>query len=64
MDAMKLHQQPHLMYEYIQKLDETGLRLTCNSGSQKLLAVEGSKRVPTATHREKGETVTVVAFMG
>jgi hypothetical protein len=45
-DAMNLHQRPHLVYN----LDETGLQLTCSSGNQKLLAKEGSKTVPTATH--------------
>jgi hypothetical protein len=41
MDAMKLAQGTHLIYN----LDETGLQLTCSSGNQK-----GSKTVPTATH--------------
>jgi hypothetical protein len=45
-EAMKLHQLSHLIYNF----DETGLKLTRSSGSQKLLAVEASKRVPTATH--------------
>jgi hypothetical protein len=57
MDAMKLHQKPHLIYS----LDETEFSLTCSSENQKVLAVEASKRVPTATHEEKGETGTVVA---
>jgi hypothetical protein len=55
--AAKLHQRPHL----INKLDEIGLKLTCSTVSQKLLAAEGSKRISTATHREREETVTVVA---
>jgi hypothetical protein len=40
MDAMKLHQRPHLIYN----ADETGFKLTYSSGNQKLLAVYGSKR--------------------
>jgi hypothetical protein len=55
MDVMKLHQRPHLIYT----ADNAGLKLTCSSGIQKLLAVEGSKRVPKATHGEKGETMRV-----
>jgi hypothetical protein len=42
-------------------LGETGLQQTCTSGNQKLLAVEGTKRVPAATHEGKGETMTVAA---
>jgi hypothetical protein len=49
MDAIKLHQRPHLIYN----LGETGLQQTCSSGSQKLLAVESSKRVPAGTHEGK-----------
>jgi hypothetical protein len=56
---MKLHQRPHLIY----KLDETGLKLTCSSVNQNILAAEGSRRVSSTTQREKGETVTVVACM-
>jgi hypothetical protein len=33
---MKLHQRPHLIYN----LDETGVKLTYNSGNRKLLAVK------------------------
>jgi hypothetical protein len=40
MDAMKLHQRHHLVYN----MDEAGFKLTYNSGNQKLLAVNGSKR--------------------
>jgi hypothetical protein len=59
MDAMKLHQWPHL----INSLDQTGFQVTCNSCNQRLLDVEGSKRVPTATRGENGETVTLVVCM-
>jgi hypothetical protein len=38
MDAMKLHQRHHLIYS----VNETGLKLTYNSGKRKLLAVKGS----------------------
>jgi hypothetical protein len=55
MDVMKLHQRPHVIYT----ADDTGLKLTCSSGIQKLLATEVSKRVHKATHGEKGETMRV-----
>jgi hypothetical protein len=37
MDAMNLHQQPHVIYN----VEETELKLTYNSGNQKLLVVKG-----------------------
>jgi hypothetical protein len=37
---MNLHQQPHLIYN----VEQTELKLTYNSGNQKLLVVKGSKR--------------------
>jgi hypothetical protein len=40
-------------------VNETGLKLTYNSGNQKLLAVKGSERF-SANHREKGKTMTIV----
>jgi hypothetical protein len=51
MDAMKLHQRPHLIYN----VDEAVLKVTYNSGNQKLLAVKGSKRftVLLAEKKEK-----------
>lgn len=42
---------------------ETGFSLTCSSGNQKLLTVEASKRVSTATPGEEGEAVRVVACL-
>jgi hypothetical protein len=48
MDAMKLHQRPHLMYS----VDETGLELIYSPGNQKLLAVKGIKRIYSDTHEK------------
>jgi hypothetical protein len=56
MDAMKLHKRPHLMHN----VDDTGPKLTYNSGNRKLLAVKGSTCIHKATHGEKGETVAIV----
>jgi hypothetical protein len=55
-EAMKLHQRSHLIYS----VDETELQMTYSSGNQKLLAVKGSKRIHSATHGEKIETVRVM----
>jgi hypothetical protein len=50
-DAMKLHQGPHLMYS----ADERGWKPAYSSGDQKLLALKGSKRfgVLLTSKREK-----------
>jgi hypothetical protein len=40
MESTKLHKLSHLIYT----VDKTRLKLTYNSGDQKLLAVKGSKR--------------------
>jgi hypothetical protein len=56
---MKLHQQPHLIHT----VEEIELKLTYNSGNQKLLAVKGSKKIYSATHGGKGEAVTIVVCM-
>ncbi|XP_011859495.1 PREDICTED: uncharacterized protein LOC105556986 [Vollenhovia emeryi] len=56
MDELDLHNNPQLIYN----VDESGLQLSY-SNKFKVLALKGSKRVHTATHAEKGETVTVVA---
>jgi hypothetical protein len=39
MEAMKLHQRPLLIYN----ADETEIKLTYNSGNQKMLPVDGSE---------------------
>jgi hypothetical protein len=57
MKSLKMHQRPRLIYT----LYETEFQLTCSSGNQKLLVVEDSKRIPTATHGKKGESMRVVA---
>jgi hypothetical protein len=49
--SMKLHQRPHSIYT----LDEIEFQLTCSSDNQKILAVEGSKIVPIATHGKMEE---------
>jgi hypothetical protein len=59
MDAIKLHQRPHLIY----RVDETGIKLAYNSGNQKLLIVKDSRRIHNAVHGEKGETVTITVCM-
>ncbi|KAJ4451546.1 hypothetical protein ANN_03012 [Periplaneta americana] len=53
---LDLCDKPQLLYN----VDESGLQLTYSS-SQLVLAQKGSKRVHTATHSDRGETVTVVA---
>jgi hypothetical protein len=49
MDAMNLRQQPHLIYN----VEDTEIKLTYNSGNQKLLVVKVSKKIHGATHGEK-----------
>jgi hypothetical protein len=49
-EAMELHQRPHLIYN----VDKTGLKLTYNFGHQKLLAVKDSKKI-TLLLKEKNE---------
>jgi hypothetical protein len=48
LDTIKFHQWHHLIYN----VDETGLKLTYNSGNQKLLAVKGSRRDHTDTEQK------------
>jgi hypothetical protein len=49
MDAMKSHQQPHLIYS----VDETGLKLTYSSDNQKLFSIKGRKRFTVLLMEEK-----------
>jgi hypothetical protein len=44
-------------------VNETGLKLTYTSSNQKLLVVEGSKRIHSADYEEKGETVIIAVCM-
>jgi hypothetical protein len=44
-------------------MNETGLKLTCNSGNQELWALKGSKRIHTYTQKEKGGTLTLFGWI-
>jgi hypothetical protein len=59
MNAMQLSQQPHLIYS----MDEIGLQVTYFSGDQKMLAINDSERVHSASHGDKAETVRAVDCM-
>lgn len=59
MDAVNLHPLIHLIYN----IDKTGLKVTCSSSNQNLLAVKGSKRF-TVLFMEKTITMIFMSASG